>query len=211
MFTLRSSFLAMASLALVPLHAVQVRSNAIDNKQIFGIQFPGEGRAFYGRENAVASVSLQEYVTAAYKVTEINLVTEGDALLRIYYSRTLKPAELRDVAADATSAAIGAPAYQRNLPSPVLQAADRAANVADTVTASTVVKEYPLATHAHTIEYRVRRRDELLDLFKELQKHWLKKPAFFVDGQIVDEGNNLQNEELKPRSLGGTLFTVKDE
>ena len=51
--------------------------------------------------------------------------------------------------------------------------ADRAAGVSEAVTGTEVMKEYPMATHAHTIEFRVGSRAELLELHQELKKHWL--------------------------------------
>ena len=39
------------------------------------------------------------------------------------------------------------------------------------------MKEYPTATHAKTIEYRVSKLDELLELYDQLEKHWRKNPA----------------------------------
>jgi len=49
----------------------------------------------------------------------------------------------------------------------------------------------------------------LLALHDELKKHWLKEPAFYEAGQIVDAEGNTQGE-MKPRNLGGTLFRVED-
>ena len=70
------------------------------------------------------------------------------------------------------------------------------------------MKEYPLTTHARTIDYRVQTRSELLDLFDELQKHWIKEPAYYESGQIIDE-NEATSSKMEPRSLGGTQFIVQ--
>lgn len=76
-------------------------------------------------------------------------------------------------------------------------------------TSTIVIKDYPIATHARTIEYRLSTRAELIELHDELMKHWLKEPAFFEGGQIVEEDESTTSE-MKPRSLGGTLFRVKE-
>ena len=170
-----------------------------------------EAKAFYAKENHVRSISIQEYVTTTFRVVEINIVTDGIALVRIYYSRPMKPGEVTAAIADATQAA-GVPpsAIRQPLPPGVQTMADQAAGVHQSVTGDTVIKEYPLATHARTIEFRLRSRAELIELYDELEKHWLKEPAFFENGQIIDEGNQTTQTKKQPRSLGGTIFTVEE-
>lgn len=189
--------------------AVTVMSRSIRNKAIYGIDFGDGLRAYYGKEEAVLSISQQEYVTAAFRVLELNIVTDGTAMLRIYYSRPLRAGELAQALSD-TGTAAGIPAgsiIQQPLPPQVQAMADRASSVAEAATSSTVIKEYPIATHAHTIEYRINSREELIELHNELKKHWLKEPAYYEAGQIVDEQDAVDTE-MKPRSLGGTLFKV---
>ena len=192
------------------LPAVTVRSNAINNKALFGITFPGETRSYYGKESAIHSISKQEYVTSTFRVVEINIVTAGNGLLRIYHSRPLNIGELKAALSNVASAATGntSSIQQTPLPPGMQTMADRANIVIEAATSDTVMKEYPLATHARTIEYRVQTRRELLDLFEKLEKHWLKEPAFYESGQIVSE-DDATDKEMKPRSLGGTRFTVK--
>lgn len=190
--------------------AVTVTTRGINNPAIYGIDFGDGLRAYYGKEERVLSISQQEYVTATFRVLEINIVTDGSALLRIYYSRPLRVGELAQALSDSGTAA-GIPAgsiIQQPLPPQVQAMADRASGVADAATSSTVIKEYPIATHAHTIEFRINDRDELIELHDQLKKHWLKEPAYFEGGQIVDE-DGATDKEMKPRSLGGTLFKVQ--
>ncbi|CAA6677314.1 MULTISPECIES: hypothetical protein [unclassified Lentimonas] len=191
------------------LSAVSVSSNAIANKALFGITFPADSKEYYGKEAAIHSISKQEYITSGFRVVEINIVTAGSGLLRIYHSRALKLGELQ-AAMDDGAAAAGVPSTLQRSPVPpgVQEMADRASGVVEAMTSDTVMKEYPLATHARTIEYRVQTRSELLDLFDELQKHWLKEPAFYESGQIVDE-DEATSSKMEPRSLGGTRFIVE--
>ena len=191
------------------LSAVTVRSRAIKNKALFAITFPGDSKEYCGKEAAIHSISMHEYITFGYRVVEINIATASNGLLRIYHSRALQLGELQAAMADGASAA-GVPSSIQRSPVPpgVQQMADRASAVAEAMTSDTVMKEYPLATHARTIEYRVQTRSELLDLFDQLQKHWIKEPTYFEGGQIVAEGE-ATSSKMEPRSLGGTRFIVK--
>ena len=194
------------------LSAVSVTTRGVPNQAIFGIEFPKESCTYYGSADGVQSISTQDYITATFRVIELNIVTQGSALLRIYYPRPLRPGELQQAMSDglgATGILGGSSIIQRPLPPQVQAIADRAAGVSEAVTGTEVMKGYPIATHAHTIEFRIGSRDELLDLHQELKKHWLKEPAFFEGGQIVSEDES-SDKEMKPRSLGGTLFKVEE-
>lgn len=190
------------------LFAVVVESNALDNKSVFSIEFGGESsRIFIAKEDAISSLSSQEYITSAYRVVELNIVTQGNALLRIYYSRPLKPGEAQEALNDGLNMPTSS-AFRQPLPAAVQAMADKASGAAERLSGTTVIKEYPLATHARTVEYRVKSREELNSLFEELKKHWLKNKAFFKDGKIVDP-DEVSDAEEKPRSLGGTRFLVE--
>jgi hypothetical protein len=192
--------------------AVSVTTRGVRNQAIYGIEFTEESRAYYGKEAGVQSISTQDDITANFRVIELNILNYGSALLRIYYSRPLRPGELQQAMSDGAGAMGiqgGSSIIQRPLPPQVQALADRAAGVSKAVTGTEVMKEYPIATHAHTIEFRIGSREELLELHQELKKHWLKEPAFFEGGQIVSEEESI-DKEMKPRSLGGTLFKVQE-
>jgi hypothetical protein len=194
------------------LSALSVTTRAVRNQAIYGIEFPAETRTYYGSEAGVQSISTQDYITTNFRVIELNIVTQGTALLRIYYSRPLRPGELQQAMTKGIGAAGipgGSSIIQGPLPPQVQAMADRASSVSEVVTGTEVMKEYPMATHAHTIEFRIGSRKELLELHQELKKHWLKEPAFFEGGQIVSEDEST-DKEMKPRSLGGTLFKVEE-
>ena len=193
------------------LSAVSVTTRGVSNQAIYGIEFPKESRTYYGSEAGVQSISTQDYITGNFRVIELNIVTQGTALLRIYHIRPLRLGELQQAMSDGLGATgiPGSSIIQRPLPPRVQAMADRAAGVSEAVTGTEVMKEYPMATHAHTIEFRVGSRAELLELHQELKKHWLKEPAFFEGGQIVSEDEST-DKEMKPRSLGGTLFKVEE-
>ncbi|MEM8866798.1 MAG: hypothetical protein AAGC73_00890 [Verrucomicrobiota bacterium] len=203
----------LLTLLLIPLsaQAVSVESDAIRNKAVFGIDFGSEGQAYYARENTIRSISKQEYVTASFKVIEINIVSDSHALLRIYYTRPLRIGELESALGRAVdSTGIPGVAARPALPAAVQEMADRASQPVRTLADTTVIKEYPIATHAHTIEYRISEEDELLDLFNELRKHWLKEPVLTEDGQSTTQTSEGTETTTKERlyTLGGTLFTI---
>ena len=57
-----------AALALVPqAEALQMSKKAIRNPGIFGIKIARTDMAFYGRADAILSISFQEYVPASSK------------------------------------------------------------------------------------------------------------------------------------------------
>lgn len=191
--------------------AVSVISNSIKNKKIYGIEFSGDSRGFYGDENVVQSISAQEYITAAFFVTEINIVTQGTGLLRIYHSRLLGMGELQKTLGEAANT-LGLHGSSSIIRSPLPPQVQTMVDSASSATAKSraVMKEYPVATHAHTIEFRIANLNELLELYDELKRHWLKEPAYFEAGQIIDADQTITTEkEMKPRSLGGTLFKVE--
>lgn len=209
--TIRSCFL----MALGTSHAfaLQVDSEGSTNDAIFGIEFPEASRVFYGHANRVQSISVQDYLTASFRVTELNIVNQGSALLRIYYSRPLRPGELQKALADGARAGgvPGASSIMQSPTPPQVQAlADRAQGVADAVTGTEVLKEYPTATHAHTVEYRVSSRGELLDLHTALIDHWTEKPIPEDEAIGGGEGEAAGSDEsAETLSLGGTVFTVE--
>ena len=53
--------------------AVRAVSRSIKNQKIYGIEFSGDTRGYYGDENAIQSISVQEYITTAFFVTEVNV------------------------------------------------------------------------------------------------------------------------------------------
>lgn len=188
----------------IPLLAVDVKRGAIRNKGIFGIEMADGMRKFFAKEAAVRSMSTQQYISNGFIVLELNVVTDGSGLLRIYHSRPLSAEELSQAmssAAGATGAPTGNGSYA--LPLGVTDVTSRAEDAYDALTDGTVIKDYPNATHAHTIEYRIRSRAELIELFEELEKHWLRE-----EDQEPAAGE--ARAETGRRTLGGTLFVLED-
>ena len=86
------------------LSAVSVTTRGVRNQAIYGIEFPKESRTYYGSEAGVQSISTQDYITGNFRVIELNIVTQGTALLRIYHIRPLRSGELQQAMSDGLGA-----------------------------------------------------------------------------------------------------------
>ena len=133
-------------------------NNDHGNTGLFGIKIGESNQEFYAAVRQINSVSLQEYVTAAYNVTEVVIDMIGSSVqLRIYNTELIDPMKLADQASK--NLPMGAGAIQKpdfNMPDPVKDAVK-------TINKSTnliVNKEYPVTTHAKTIEFRVASKEE---------------------------------------------------
>ena len=99
------------------------------------------------------SVSVHEYrVDNVAKVTEVNIDTVGNALVRFYY---LEPAETE------VPTGVGQETLQK-IRDIAEEAVDRSEQ---TQLLERVIKSYPTSTHAHTVEYRIASREDLKRIF----------------------------------------------
>lgn len=110
--------------------------------------------------NKISVVSIHEFNVPGGRVTEFNIVTEGSALARFYFM---------DAAIPAGGTAIAEVAKAR-----LLEVANTAADRTGTDRAwEKVMKDYPLATHAHTIEFRIPTKADLLALHDSAKRAWM--------------------------------------
>lgn len=110
--------------------------------------------------NKISVVSVHEFNVPGGRVTEFNIVTEGAALARFYFM---------DAAIPAGGTALAEVAKAR-----ILEVANTAADRTGTDRAwEKVQKDYPLATHAHTIEFRVQSKADLLALHDSAKRAWM--------------------------------------
>lgn len=192
--TIIGLLLLMASVAVLP---AAVTIGRIENERLFGLQFPG-GLAFYGVVNRISGVSIQEYISGPYLVTEMVIdLAASPSQLRIYVTEPYDPAELMSRAVEAGS---GISSVQP--PSgPAQKAAERARRTLSASTEDIVVKDYPVATHSKTIEYRLASRDNLMELFETFIHLW--------DGTGIDVVEGDEVESLA--GLNGVRFIVSGE
>lgn len=110
--------------------------------------------------SAITSLSQHEYlVEGAGKVSEVNIATFGSALARFYFLEPAVPQAPGGVGQSAI-----------DLMKEKAEEAVGRVGAADLLTK--VVKSYPVATHAHTIEYRVASKETLTRLFKSAERSW---------------------------------------
>lgn len=119
---------------------------------IWSVTFPN-GNEYLVRVDSITSVSLHDYVLdGAVKVTEVNVATNGSELARFYYVETNKPSTPGNVGQSAVNLAEE-------------KAKDLLTRAGQDDLVTRVVKNYPTTTHAHTVEYRFKNKDDLKKLF----------------------------------------------
>ena len=106
----------------------------------------------------VASVSVHEYVVdGAARVTEFTVGTTGAVVARFYYIEPLL-----------TKSPIG---FGQSIIDKVQEKAPELAERTDAGEVwKKVVKNYPLTTHAHTVEYRLESADQVTKLEKSIEE-----------------------------------------
>jgi hypothetical protein len=205
--------------------AFQMTKKTIRNQGIFGIKIANTDMAFYGRADAVLSISFQEYTTGSFIVSEVVIdMRDSNQQLRIYNAR---PPGTADVAnrANRASAANSQnrgldPSSASKLPIPgQLAAVETKLNTMLTgTTGDLVVKSYPTTTHAKTIEMVVSSKAELQMLYSKLTCLYTGIEVEAVDGASVEGSNGATAASLaagstaakiKITQIGGVLFTLE--
>ena len=141
----------LAALALVPqAEALQMTKKAIRNPGIFGIKIARTDMAFYGRADAILSISFQEYTTGSFIVAEVVIdMKDSNQQLRLYAARppgTADVANRANRASEANSQNRGLdPSQASKLPIPSQLAAveSKVNNMISGTTGDIVVKTYP--------------------------------------------------------------------
>lgn len=167
-------FLLIASLlASVSAHGLQIRTKAFPNQGVFAIEVAGSDVGFYGRADQILSVSFQEYTTGNFIVAEVTVdMANSGQQLRIYSARPPGTAD----AADRANRGLQANAQNRGLepgqatqvpvPGPLGLLEQKVDNLRTSTTGGLVVKPWPTATHAKTVEMTVPARSEILAFYR---------------------------------------------
>jgi hypothetical protein len=220
--------LALAALlfaASVPqADALQMSRRAIRNQGVFGIKVANTDIAFYGRADAILSISFQEYTTGAFNVSEVVIdLKDSPQQLRIYHTRPPGTADVanranRASAANAQNRGLD-PKEASRLPIPGQLAAveSKLNNVISGTTSDLVVKSYPATTHAKTVEMVVSSRAELLTLHSRLISLFTGSEVEATEGSSVEGANSAaaaaaggtQAARIKITQIGGVLFTLE--
>ncbi len=219
----------LAALALAPqAEALQMSKRAIRNQGIFGIRIARTDMAFYGRADAILSISFQEFTTGSFIVSELVIdMRDSHQQLRIYSTR---PPGTEDVAnrvnraSEANSQNRGLdPAQASRLPVPSQLAAveNKVNNMISGTTGDIVGKTYPTTTHAKTVEMIVSSKAELQRLYTNLITLYTGFEVEAQEGASVEGSNaakanvatNLTTSGVAPtikiNQIGGVLFTVE--
>jgi hypothetical protein len=111
------------------------------------------GGTYEVRLSSIVAVSSHEYIVdGAARVTEVNIDTTGNSLVRFYYLEPMTPT---------SPIGLGQSALNK-----LQDYAKEAATRTDTEEVwEKVVKNYPTSTHAHTVEYRLDSKDDLDKIF----------------------------------------------
>ena len=205
--------------------AFQMSKKAIRNQGIFGIKVANTDMAFYGRADAILSISFQEYTTGSFIVAEVVIdMKDSNQQLRIYNTR---PPGTADVANRANRAS-AANSQNRGLdpkdasklpiPSPLALIESKVNNVVSDSTGDLVVKTYPNTTHAKTVEMVVLSKAELQQLYSKMITLYTGFEVEAVDGASVEGSTGATaaataagstTAKMKINQIGGVLFTLE--
>ena len=216
----------LAALALVPqAEALQMTKKAIRNPGIFGIKIARTDMAFYGRADAILSISFQEYTTGSFIVAEVVIdMKDSNQQLRLYAARppgTADVANRANRASEANSQNRGLdPSQASKLPIPSQLAAveSKVNNMITGTTGDIVVKTYPTTTHAKTVEMVVTSKAELQQLYSKMICLYTGIEVECVDGASVEGSNGATAAsnaagstatKIKITQIGGVLFTLE--
>jgi hypothetical protein len=216
----------LLSAALAPqADAFQMTKKDIRNQGIFGIKVNNTDMAFYGRADAILSISFQEYTTGNFIVAEVVIdMKDSNQQLRIY---NVRPPGTADVANRANRAS-AANSQNRGLdpndasklpiPSQLSNLEAKVNNAVSNTTGDIVVKTYPTTTHAKTVEMIVTTKSELQILFSKLTCLYKGVEVEAVDGASVEGSNGAaasaaaagsSGAKIKINQIGGVLFTLE--
>ena len=205
--------------------AFQMTKKVIRNQGIFGIKIANTDMGFYGRADAILSISFQEYTTGSLIVSEVVIdMRDSNQQLRIYSARPPNTNDVTNRANRATEANAqnrGLPAGSAStftIPGALGAIESKVNNVANNTTSGLVGKSYPTTTHAKTVEMVVSSKAELQMLYSKLTCLYTGIEVEAVDGASVEGSNGATAASLaagstaakiKITQIGGVLFTLE--
>jgi hypothetical protein len=215
----------LATIALAPqADAFQMTKKAIRNQGIFGIKVANSDMAFYGRADAILSISFQEYTTGSFIVAEVVIdMKDSNQQFRIYNTRPVGTADVANRANRASAANSQnrgldpKEASKLPIPGPLGILESKVNNVVNSTAGDIVVKTYPTTTHAKTVEMVVSTKDELKLLYTNLITLYTGFEVTAADGASVEGSNGASATAagstaaatIKINQIGGVLFTVE--
>lgn len=225
---MRLPALALSLLGLTALapeaFALKMTKRAIPNQGVFGIEVSGTDMAFYGRADAVLSVSFQEYTTGSFIVSEVVVdMRDSNQQLRIYSARPPGTADLanrvnRASAANSQNRGLDpAEASKLPLPGPLTSLESKVNNITSSTTSDLVVKTYPNTTHAKTVEFTVTSKEELKRFYTAFRDLLCARTVAAAAGSTIEGADAASaaaaasggTATLTINQIGGTLFTIQ--
>ena len=182
-----------------------IRYGEINNPAIFGVQLPND-LSFYGRADMVYALSLQQYQTGPYLVTELVVDIGGvNSQFRVYATEPFAEDALKSRLPEKTPKAV---TQQTGVPPAVQRARERVNKTVDPTEAGLVVKDYPVATHAKTIEYRLGKAEDVHELYEAMMDLYIRRGREAVMSRRESVDNSEEVKQVISR-LGGTLFVFE--
>ncbi|TDU81645.1 hypothetical protein EI77_00955 [Prosthecobacter fusiformis] len=118
------------------------------------------GGSYLVRCTQILALSKHEYVAdAVARVVEVNLTMNANMTVRFYY---LEPVRLEG------GGMVGAGQQALDKARAAMQ--DAASRISPTLTTPKVVKNYPISTHAHTVEFVLSSEERLNSLYGSLER-----------------------------------------
>lgn len=182
-----------------------VKSGEYENNRVFALRFETDKQEFFGRVDKINSISSQNYVTGTFEVQEIVIDFEGsDTQLRIYNTIPFDPTKATQEAMKDSSipGMSGMQKMSERLTSKAYEQTDPANDAMNAF----VMKEYPMTTHAKTIEFRVKSKADIQALFRELRYRWIVATGKEFE---AEQGKAGSTDLEQGTSLNGVLIIVK--
>jgi hypothetical protein len=171
--------------------------------------------AFYGRADAILSISFQEYTTGSFIVAEV-VIDMKDSNQQLAFTpppparhgRRREPRQPRQRGQLPEPRPGSGPGLPPAHPGQLAAVESKVNNMISGTTGDIVVKTYPTTTHAKTVEMTVSSKAELLRLYNSLITLYTGFEVEAVEGASV-EGSNAAKASAATSTTGGTAPTIK--
>ena len=148
----------LITVGMIPAQAQQPQQGQIP---VWRCELPGG--VFIVDPVTISSVSSHEYIVdGVARVTELTIATTGAIVARFYYLEPLKVKSPVDVGQSLID----------KVDEKIQEGTARLEQAGVEPIWKKVIKNYPLSTHAHTVEYRVESKEQLDKILKSVENAW---------------------------------------
>ncbi len=159
--------------AATSLQAQESDTSAPDRRIFWRAQLSG-GKYMVLLED-ITSISTHTYlVDSAFEVTELTIITTGKGLARFYYVSTDPKETKLGGAIETVAQKAGVSGIMNDTASTIQRQIETASGLQSpqSMLDGMVVKNYPTTTHANTVEYRLKSKQQVEDIFKHIEEAW---------------------------------------